>query len=62
MHVSGMLCKICLKFELKTYNGSSSDGCSCIALVALLDGTNVTFLLALFLFGFGGAGGGASDS
>lgn len=43
-------------------NGSSSEGCSCIGLVALLDGTTVTFFLALFLFGFGGAGGGASDS
>jgi hypothetical protein len=27
-----------------------------------LDGTTVTFFLPLFLFGFGGAGGGASDS
>ena len=62
MHVSCLLCKICFKLELKTYNDSSSDGCSCIGLVALLDGTTVTFFLALFLFGFGEAGGGASDS
>ena len=43
-------------------DGSSNDGCSCIGLVALLDGTIVTLFLARFLFGFGGAGGGASDS
>ena len=43
-------------------DGSSNDGCSCIGLVALLDGTTVTLFLARFLFGFGGAGGGASDS
>ena len=37
-------------------DGSSNDGCSCIGLVALLDGTTVTLFLACFLFGFGGAG------
>ena len=30
---------------------SSNDGCSCIGLVALLDGTTVTLFLARFLFG-----------
>jgi len=30
--------------------------------VEALDGTTVTFFLPLFLFGFGGAGGGASES
>lgn len=62
IHVSGLLSKICLKFVLKAYNSSSTDGCSCIGLVALLDGTTVAFFFTLFLFGFGGAGGGASDS
>jgi len=30
--------------------------------VEALDGTTVTFFFPLFLFGFGGAGGGASES
>jgi len=42
-------------------NGSENDGCCCVG-SAVLDGSTVTFFLPLFLFGFGGAGSGASDS
>jgi hypothetical protein len=47
--------------QLKTYSGSAYDGCSCGG-SATLDGTNVTIFLPRFVFGFGAAGGGASES
>jgi hypothetical protein len=47
--------------QLKAYNGSACDGCSCGG-SATLDGTNVTIFLPRIHFGFGAAGGGASES
>jgi hypothetical protein len=48
-------------YKAVAYNGSTHDGYSCGGSAAL-DGTTVTFFLPLFLFGFGAAGGDASES
>jgi hypothetical protein len=61
--MDGNIYKSCQKkiITVETYNGSACDGCSCGG-SEILDGTVVAFFLPLFLFGFGGAGGGASES